>query len=81
MNQVNRESGIDMKIIDWLVGKGNRPIDHHDIPLNLSVEHEIAKSIVTRHQLEKKVKRYYPLIADLLVPYDNNNEDKNNETY
>lgn len=58
-----------MRFIDWLLGKNNRAMPTLDTELTASVEREIAKSVVTRHQLERKIVRYYPLIADQLTPF------------
>jgi len=58
-----------MRFLDWLTGKDNKLIYKPDTELTKSVEQEIARSVATRHQLERKVVRYYPLIADQLVPY------------
>jgi len=58
-----------MRFFDWLLGRGHRDLPKHDAALTASVEQEIARSVATRHQLEKKVVRYYPLIADQLTPF------------
>lgn len=64
----------EVKIVDWFLGRDQKAIPKLDPELNASVEKEIAKSIVERHKLEKKVVHYYPLIADMLIPYRGENE-------
>jgi hypothetical protein len=59
----------EVKVLDWILGRENRPMPKIDHALNASVEREIAMSIAERHQLEKKIVHHYPLIADILVPY------------
>lgn len=58
-----------MKFLDWLLGRNYKTHPKPDTELTASVEREIAKSVAARHQLERKVVRYYPLIADQLTPF------------